>query len=65
MLKSVGLKTLMVSCCGHPLMEIQTEMLVFLLMLFDSVLDVKRMPSEASVLLVNISANEVSLFKFR
>ena len=59
-LKSVELKVLMERSWGHPFKEIQAVLLVLLLMLFERVCDVKRMPSEASVLLVKISAKVVS-----
>lgn len=46
-------------------MLIHTDLLNFTSLLFDSVWDVKRIPSEASVLLVKISANAVSVLRFR
>ena len=62
---SAGLKMLMLSCWGHPFTLIHLVSLDLSLRLFESVGDVKRMPSEASVLLVKISANLVSMLSSR
>ena len=65
MWNSVGLNMLMLSCWGHPFTLIHTVSLDLSLRLFESIGDVKRMPNDASDLLVKISANLVSLLSLR